>query len=202
MEGSSKKIKITIVTDDGKTNMRSEEKNGQNITVTHDSSMTLMSTLLKNGLVLGSFCGGRGDCGRCRVQFIRGVMIPTMLERSVMTAEELRQGYRLACLTRPRDDCVIRLSFAEEKKIAIISEMKEMSEFDDRLSQQNEQSVNQTTCVSDTCVIEKKASVTEKDVETVIAVDLGTTTIAMQLMEIGTGRILDTYCAMNPQRCY
>ena len=79
MEGSSKKIKITIVTDDGKTNMRSEEKNGQNITVTHDSSMTLMSTLLKNGLVLGSFCGGRGDCGRCRVQFIRGVMIPTLL---------------------------------------------------------------------------------------------------------------------------
>lgn len=202
MEGSSKKIKITIVTDDGKTNMCSEEKTGQNITVTHDSSMTLMSTLLKNGLVLGSFCGGRGDCGRCRVQFIRGVMIPTMLERSVMTAEELRQGYRLACLTRPRDDCVIRLSFAEEKKIAIISEMKEMSEFDDQSSQQNEQSVNQTTCVSDTCVIENKASVTEKDVETVIAVDLGTTTIAMQLMEIDTGRILDTYCAMNPQRCY
>lgn len=202
MEGSSKKIKITIVTDDGKTNMLSEEKNGQNITVTHDSSMTLMSTLLKNELVHGSFCGGRGDCGRCRVQFIRGVMIPTMLERSVMTAEELRQGYRLACLTRPKDDCVIRLSFAEEKKIAIISEMKEMSEFDDQLSQQNEQSVNQTTCVSDTCVIEKKASATDKDVETVIAVDLGTTTIAMQLLEIGTGRILDTYCAMNPQRRY
>ena len=221
MEGSSKKIKITIVTDDGKTNMRSEEKTGQNITVTHDSSMTLMSTLLKNGLVLGSFCGGRGDCGRCRVQFIRGVMIPTMLERSVMTAEELRQGYRLACLTRPRDDCVIRLSFAEEKKIAIISNMIDMPENNDRLSQQNVQSINQTTSVSstdvmkesaatDTDVIEKKPNSEQKAAperitavtEGLIAVDLGTTTIAMQLMEVNNGRILDTYCAMNPQRRY
>ncbi len=35
-----------------------------------------------------------------------------------------------------------------------------------------------------------------------IAVDLGTTTIAMQLLEIETGQAIDSYCAMNPQRSY
>ena len=35
-----------------------------------------------------------------------------------------------------------------------------------------------------------------------IAVDLGTTTIAMQLMDIDSGQAVDTYCAMNPQRSY
>lgn len=148
-------------------------------------------------------------------------MIPTMLERSVMTADELRQGYRLACLARPKDDCVIRLAFAEEKKIAIISNMIDMPENNDRLSQQNVQSINQTTSVSstdvmkesaatDTDVIEKKPNSEQKAAperitavtEGLIAVDLGTTTIAMQLMEVNNGRILDTYCAMNPQRRY
>lgn len=186
MQSSAKEIKITIVTDDEKTSMHSGRKESAGITVTHDSSMTLMSTLLKNGLIQGSFCGGRGDCGRCRIQFIEGVTIPTGLERSAMTAEELRQGYRLACLARPKDDCVIRLALAEEKKIDIISDVIDMPENNDLPGQQNLQSIKQIANVLDS----------------MIAVDLGTTTIAMQLMEIGTGRILDTYCAMNPQRRY
>ena len=221
MERSPKEVKITIVLDNGKTTRLSEGKKEHSVTVTHDSSMTLMSTLLKNGLLDGSFCGGRGDCGRCRVQFIEGVMIPTMLERSVMTADELRQGYRLACLARPKDDCVIRLAFAEEKKIAIISNMIDMPENNDQSSQQNMQSINQTTSVSstdvmkesaatDTDVIEKKPNSEQKAAperitavtEGLIAVDLGTTTIAMQFMAVDNGRILDTYCAMNPQRRY
>ena len=63
MERSSKEVKITIVLDNGKTTRLSEGKKERSVTVTHDSSMTLMSTLLKNGLLEGSFCGGRGDCG-------------------------------------------------------------------------------------------------------------------------------------------
>lgn len=183
MRSGAKEIKITIVTSDVKANMPYGEEKEQIITMTHDSSMTVMSTLVKSGLIQGSFCGGRGDCGRCRVQFIKGVMIPTMLERSVMTAEELRQGYRLACLARPKDDCVIRLAFAEEPKIAILSEMMAVPENNDHLGQQNIQSNKQKSDV-------------------MIAVDLGTTTIAMQLVQIDTGKILDTYCAMNPQRRY
>lgn len=186
MQSSAKEIKITIVTDDEKTSMHSGRKESAGITVTHDSSMTLMSTLLKNGLIQGSFCGGRGDCGRCRIQFIEGVTIPTGLERSAMTAEELRQGYRLACLARPKDDCVIRLALAEEKKIDIISDVIDMPENNDLPGQQNLQSIKQIANVLDS----------------MIAVDLGTTTIAMQLMEIGTGHIIDTYCEMNPQRAY
>lgn len=51
MERSSKEVKITIVLDNGKTTRLSEGKKERSVTVTHDSSMTLMSTLLKNGLL-------------------------------------------------------------------------------------------------------------------------------------------------------
>ena len=107
------------------------------------------------------------------------------------------------------------------KKIAIISNMIDMPENNDQLSQRNMQSINQTTSVSSTDVM-KESAVTGIDViekkpnseqkaaseritavtEGLIAVDLGTTTIAMQLMAVDNGRILDTYCAMNPQRRY
>lgn len=183
----SDKIKVTVVTQkdeklNNSINGKSPDFNGQSVIVTHDSSMTLMSTLLKNGLISGSFCGGRGDCGRCRIRFLKGITIPTPLERSVMEPEELRQGYRLACLSRPKNDCVIRLALAEEGEVAIVSEMINLSENNDQMSQQKEYTEN------------RKAYV--------IAVDLGTTTIAMQLCDLETGTVVDTYCEMNPQRCY
>lgn len=191
----SEYINITIVMDDGKLNAAREEENGKSIVVTHDPSKTVMSTLLKNNLVSGSFCGGRGDCGRCRVQFLKGITLPTPLERSVMEPEELRQGYRLACLANPKDNCVIKLALADAAPISIVSDMISVTEGNDYTGQQNEQTGKNTSDVT------KQAKYKEKK-EALIAVDLGTTTIAMQLVELGQGQILDTYSEMNPQRCF
>ena len=213
----SEKNKITIVTNNEKANMEFDTRKGQSVIVTHDSSMTIMSTLLKNNLINGSFCGGRGDCGRCRIQFITGATIPTALERSVMEPEELRQGYRLACLAKPKDDCVIRLALFDDPKICVVSDVIDMPENNDYFSQRNFETINHKSGVTeykDENTLEadseypdigeedkkKKAKTEEK--ETLIAVDLGTTTIAMQLMTMDTGRIIDTYCRMNPQRSY
>lgn len=206
----SENIKITVVTSDEKLNTKTEAQNDSSLIVTHDSSMTIMSTLLKNNLISGSFCGGRGDCGRCRIQFLKGMTVPTPLERSVMEPEELRQGYRLACLARPKDDCVIKLDLVDSTKIDIISEMIDVTEKIDYKSQLKKQTGNQRSVVTES---NKKSEIkAEKsqystgdiftDKETMIAVDLGTTTIAMQLMTIDTGQIVDTYCEMNPQRRY
>lgn len=191
----AKEIKITIVTYDGKANTPPEEKEDILVVLTHDSSMTVMSTLLKNNLIDGSFCGGRGDCGRCRVQFLKGAPLPTALERSVMEAEELRQGYRLSCLAGPKDDCVIRLSLSDEPNITIVSDMISMTQINDQSSQYNEVTIDRTTGDSEREEVLEIADV-------MIAVDLGTTTVAMQLVEMQTGRIRDTFCSMNPQRCY
>lgn len=188
----SEKIKITVVTGNEKSNTKLNMQNRDAVVVTHDSSATIMSTLLKNDLINGSFCGGRGDCGRCKIQFLEGVTMPTPLERSVMEPEELRGGYRLACLARPKDDCVIRLALADVAKIEIVSDMIDVTENDDRISQLNKQTQNQESDVM--------KSATEKDL--IIAVDLGTTTIAMQLMGMESGRVIDTYFEMNPQRRY
>lgn len=213
----SEEIKITIVTDDEKLNTKSEPQNKEHFIVTHDLTVIVMSTLLKNNLISGSFCGGRGDCGRCRIQFLAGATMPTPLERSVMEPDELRQGYRLACLARPKDDCVIKLALIDGPKMNIITEMIDVTENCDQCGQRNTRTENQRADVMKFAEIPQEEVVDQinntndifsnitddvNEKELLIAVDLGTTTIAMQLMEMENGQVIDTYCEMNPQRRY
>ena len=112
------------------------------------------------------------------MQFLQAAPLPGSTERTAFSPDELRQGYRLACMARPKNDCVIRLDFPNSQKIDIITDMIEMSDDIDHKSQKGGSEGN------------------------IIAVDLGTTTIAMQLMDVETGAVMDTYCALNPQRSY
>ena len=203
----SEKIKITVVIENEKLNNTVDDSKTESVIVTHDSSVTIMSTLLQNNLISGSFCGGRGDCGRCRIQFIQGETFPTALERSVMDPEELRLGYRLACLARPKTDCTIKLALLDAPKIAVVADMIDVTENIDYVSQKLKQSKKHTSDVMEAfsgieAFVSESEQTGNKETSVMIAVDLGTTTIAMQLMEMDSGRIIDTYCEMNPQRRY
>ena len=207
----SEKIKITIVIDDEKLNREKPGEKSDAIILTQESSMTVMSVLRENGLLSGSFCGGRGDCGRCIVQFLEGAPLPTGIERSRLEPEELRQGFRLACVTRPKTDCVIRIPEQTEREIPIVTEMNPVSGNIDLNGQQNKLSEKQISFAMKTPEADeggaqnsnKNLSVISKTRASVmIAVDLGTTTIAMQLRDMVTGEVIDTYCELNPQRTY
>lgn len=225
----SEKIKITIVTHDGKSNGADAREDFEKIRLTQESAMTLMPILLQNGLMDGSFCGGRGDCGRCIVRFLEGAPFPTGLERSRLEPEELRRGCRLACVTRPKKDCVIEIPETEESKIRIVTEVNLLSARGDCDSQQNNLSENHKSTAMESTEKGKNATVRAikrssvicnketGDIESldsgcdtgkknrgryIIAVDLGTTTIAMQLKNLDTGETEETYCERNPQRRY
>lgn len=205
----SKKIKITIVIKkndkaDRKANAGAREEELQKIVMTHDSGATIMSTLLENGLVSGQFCGGRGTCGRCQIQYISPAPLPTAMERNSMEPEKLRQGYRLACMSRPKDNCVIRLAMSEERTVQILTRMIDVSDENDLNSQPMQMlSGQRTTCqgMLPQSTLSPNLVMQEKE-EYMIAVDLGTTTIAMQLRGMDSGKVIDTYCEMNPQRSY
>jgi uncharacterized 2Fe-2S/4Fe-4S cluster protein (DUF4445 family) len=62
------------------------------------------------GVDLASICGGGGSCGSCRVQIIAGkVTSVTLNEEEELSAEELAQGYRLACQAEPLSDCRVHV---------------------------------------------------------------------------------------------
>jgi uncharacterized 2Fe-2S/4Fe-4S cluster protein (DUF4445 family) len=62
------------------------------------------------GVGISSICGGKGKCQSCKVRVLKGaVSEPTANEKSVFTAEELDQGWRLACQAYAKDDCRVEI---------------------------------------------------------------------------------------------
>ncbi len=70
---------------------------------------TLLNTLSANKLFIPSACGGKGSCGVCKVNVLDGggSMLPT--EVSHINPGEAREGCRLACQVKVKQDMKIEL---------------------------------------------------------------------------------------------
>jgi uncharacterized 2Fe-2S/4Fe-4S cluster protein (DUF4445 family) len=62
------------------------------------------------GIGISSVCGGKGTCGKCRVQIVSGASsAPRAGEIKVLSPAQLASGWRLACQCLPTGDCVIHV---------------------------------------------------------------------------------------------
>lgn len=94
------------------------------ITVNNDKQLSvptggsLISTLAEQGIHLPSACGGKGSCGQCRCQVLKGggSILPT--EVGFFTRKEIQQGWRLGCQCKVKED----LSIAVPASILSIKE--------------------------------------------------------------------------------
>jgi uncharacterized 2Fe-2S/4Fe-4S cluster protein (DUF4445 family) len=56
-------------------------------------------------------CGGRGRCTSCRVKFVAGpVPPPTIMDEVQLGADQVREGYRLACQCRPAETVTVQVA--------------------------------------------------------------------------------------------
>jgi len=68
----------------------------------------------QHGITLPSHCGGVGKCGLCMVRIESGACSPLSLsEQSTLTAEEIKQGGRLACQVKPLADISLSIHKAD-----------------------------------------------------------------------------------------
>lgn len=87
------------------------------ITINNDADKTitahvgdkLLDALSSNGIFIPSACGGTGSCGQCKCNIISGggEILPT--ETAHITKKEARQGERLACQVKVKQDLNIKL---------------------------------------------------------------------------------------------
>jgi len=70
---------------------------------------SLLSTLAANKIFIPSACGGKGTCGVCRVTVLQGggALLPT--ETAHISRGEAREGLRLACQVKVKQDLRIQL---------------------------------------------------------------------------------------------
>ena len=123
-------------------------------------------------------CGGRGTCGKCRIRLVKGDLAVTEADRSHFSEEELKNGMRLACRAHPAGDCVIRLKEARENAFYIPGSPEKAGE--------------------ESLELKSAGKAGRKGV----AVDIGTTTVAMELADLETGERPRIYTSLNTQRQY
>ncbi|MBX7208252.1 MAG: ASKHA domain-containing protein [Verrucomicrobiaceae bacterium] len=109
-------------------------------------------------------CGGGGKCKGCRIKVLRGELPVTDADETLLTANELADGWRLACQAEARDDLVIELA---QWEAPILSD-------------------------DSTFAFTPRGGLG-------VAVDLGTTTIAVQLLDLRTGNVVAVRTALNAQ---
>ncbi|MBW1612620.1 MAG: DUF4445 domain-containing protein [Deltaproteobacteria bacterium] len=85
-----KKFKVTFLPD------------GKDIEV--EENTTLMQAAGKAGVYVNTICGGKGVCGKCRVQVINGKAKADKHAIALLTKEEIDDSYVLACQTRVQDN--------------------------------------------------------------------------------------------------
>lgn len=142
----------------------------------------LLEALKKAGHYIPAQCNGRGTCGECKVKIIEGDISPSKEDEIFFSKVELDDGYRLACRAHPHDDCTIEIPFNRENDINVLAKAnipeKEMKVY-----------------------INTRKTGKELSAKGII-VDIGTTTIVMQLISLITGEIEKTFTTVNRQRAY
>lgn len=80
-------------------------------------SGTTLGNIIISGHEFSMPCAGRGICGKCRVKAEGELSLPSEEELRHLTAEELKEGIRLACCTKITGSCRIWTEGKKESRI-------------------------------------------------------------------------------------
>ena len=168
---------------------------------------SLMGGLLRKGYYISAVCGGKGRCGKCKVQVIKGDAPVSGEDEKFFSREELDAGWRLSCMLYPEEDLTIVFALDDETGFEAVSDFEGSGAHNGAAKSDM---IAEADCAqSETIKSETAKNKTTKDETTKdkmtkydIAIDIGTTTIAFQLLDADSGEIINTVTAINSQRKY
>ena len=148
---------------------------------THQS---ILEALINAGILLRADCGGKGKCGKCRIQisdeYRAQVSLPTEAENRSLGEKNLRTGLRLACQVSASGNLAIRIP----AQTLLAPEVAQKG----------------PTLLPEMRSAKKPAPGTPEAFG--IAIDLGTTTIAAYLCDLNHHMVKASVSMRNPQVIY
>lgn len=174
-------------------------ENGKTIQISDKEGASLLELLRSQGIYVSAACGGKGTCGKCKVQMLSGATKIGEMDRKHLSEEELEAGWRLACMAYPKDDCCVKLGGADEFGFEAVAEHSRDGERKNLVGDRT----GKAPIMSDTTDAEAAIEATATAASGYdIAIDIGTTTIAMELIKRNTGEVLHTVTSVNHQRAF
>jgi uncharacterized 2Fe-2S/4Fe-4S cluster protein (DUF4445 family) len=149
-----------------------------------EEDQTVLEALIGSGIFLRTDCGGKGGCGKCRVRLAAGnsqnAAAPDESEIKILRKSDLSNGVRLACRLRISGD--ITLEIPETSRLSAEVAKKGHATLFDKLADIKTPAAGSGSYG--------------------LAVDLGTTTIAVYLCNLNTATVTASTSARNPQTLF
>jgi len=172
------------------------------ITLEANEGQTLLTLARQAKIVIEAPCDGIGTCGKCKVRIKSGLEYLRLTDdRHKVTEEELAEGYVLACQARLKNSGKITVeTVSTEKQNKTLKILSEGHTFDYDIVNY----VTKTFKDGKTVVYAGGEKIGEEDGDTSgknygLAIDIGTTTLVCALIDVLTGKELDSISALNPQ---
>ncbi|MEM0261911.1 MAG: ASKHA domain-containing protein, partial [Nitrososphaerota archaeon] len=190
---------------------------------------TLLDIIQKAGIGIRSVCGGKGFCGKCKI-LVKGKVDHRLMDKSMISEEDLEKGYVLACLAKVKEDVEVYIppesqlssaklltSFLLPKftlepvvnKIRIVDylDLVKLTTFyriKSELYSELERKISSNEVVD---VVVNSINRTIIDINTSgklygVAVDVGTTKVVVGLVDLNTGVLVDVASEFNKQLMY
>ncbi len=119
-------------------------------------------------------CGGVGECGGCGVRVLSGSLPVTDADSLAFTADQLAAGWRLACQAHVQQPLVLECG---QWRMEILADG-----------------------IAASAPVRPPTATARRGLG--IAIDLGTTTIAAQSVDLASGSVLGVETALNPQAAF
>lgn len=144
------------------------------IRIVNPDKQTVLQYLSENKINLSAPCAGKGTCGKCKIKVLSGEEKVTVEEKKFFSKQELEDGYRLACRVIAKDGMEVEVDIEKDKTFQIVSSYE-------RVRERAEVNISEGYGV---------------------AIDIGTTTVAMELIDLHTVEIVGMHTTLNSQKQY
>jgi uncharacterized 2Fe-2S/4Fe-4S cluster protein (DUF4445 family) len=146
---------------------------------------SLLEALTGNGILLRSDCGGKGMCGKCLVRIaessLKSVSTPEDAEVRILGEKDLQAGYRLACRVKALNDLSVEIPDSSLLSAEV---------------------VEKAPMILPKPIPFRALPAAGSAKRYGLAIDLGTTTIAVYLCDLVSGKVTGSISVRNPQTMF
>jgi uncharacterized 2Fe-2S/4Fe-4S cluster protein (DUF4445 family) len=172
----------------------------QHVTATVSGQRSLLEAARCAGVLLDSPCDGAGTCGKCRVKIPPGQ--PPNFHQAPhdwLTPAEQAEGWVLACQTTVSGDLRVEVESAGAAELSILSEGRAVTvELDPWITKTFDAAGAQTQVLAGGARLATEPGDTTP-ARLGVAVDIGTTTLVVALIDLRDGREIAVASSLNPQ---
>ena len=162
---------------------------------------SLLDAARQSGVIIESPCNREGSCGKCKVFLYPDDLAHIRYERGVhsLTAEDEANGYILSCQVYLHGDVRVRVPEREQPMLAIVADGKcrEVS-LDPFVVKSYDPQSGTTRVTAGGHLLGTEIGDTAAR-HYGVAIDIGTTTLVVALLDLKSGKVLQSHSALNPQ---